>query len=198
MVSLEIVNRAAVLLGEPTLAAIDSATDSKFSKTLQNVYQNCIDAVLAITDWYCARVRQPLSQDVGVTPGFGYSYQFSLPSDMVRFMYLVDTNGDVIQNGYEVVGDKLITTYASVCLYYIKRISRDDTSALRPYVGNLIADYMAKHLCWQITGNATLGTQLSANYETALELAKTINTREGSFLTMSSSTYTDAHENVTR
>ena len=188
-----IVNRAGALLQEPVLSSLDSGT-SKFATSVQNLFQTYIDSVITDTTWACATKRFALTADT-TSPGYGFTYQFSLPSDLLRFRYLVDSNGDPVKDGYQVCGDKLFANVKSLCLYYVYRVSKNDTINLRDYVCTVIANYIASQLCMQVTGDSTRAQVLDQQYRDSLALAKTYNAQEAPFLQLSSDTYIQAHNN---
>ena len=75
-------------------ASITSLTDnSKNARLCNERYATVRDAVFRSHPWNSLIKRQQLAQDTA-TPAYGFSYQFTLPSDCLRLLNLDAYNSD--------------------------------------------------------------------------------------------------------
>lgn len=112
---IQICNRALLHLG---VQPITSFTDNNpVAAACGIVYEDSRDELLREHPWNFAMTRATLSPEV-VTPPFGFSYQFNLPSDCIRvyrtyYPYII----------YQIEGSKLLTNESSISILYIKQIT---------------------------------------------------------------------------
>ena len=84
--STDIANEALVMAGWNKAAVTGVAPtfdNSTVGLILQRIYQPCVNAVLRVQPWDCARAVVSLTAS-GNTPPFGWSYEFLYPSNAVE------------------------------------------------------------------------------------------------------------------
>ena len=91
MGKLDFVNRALVMLGGETVAAVND-TDSPNAASANLLYQPTVDELLAEFPWKFATRRVQLTQSVTAPPNSIYKYQYALPANTLRVVNVaVDT-----------------------------------------------------------------------------------------------------------
>jgi hypothetical protein len=90
MTAIEIVNMAISACGSPRIG--DFTDDSSEARIAKDHYAILRDAVLEAREWSCAKRRLLLAKDA-VSPAFGYTFQYVLPSTVLRVVRVYDTSG---------------------------------------------------------------------------------------------------------
>lgn len=85
--SVSICSNALLMLGAQTINDLNEDTDR--ARLAANLYPQVRDEMLRAHPWNCAIKRVILSPDVEM-PAFGYTYQFTLPSDWIRTISVGD------------------------------------------------------------------------------------------------------------
>ncbi|HWU35462.1 MAG TPA: hypothetical protein VN023_09540 [Methylovorus sp.] len=85
--AITICNAAFLALGGKTISDFDENTDNAL--LAKNLYGSVRDWMLRKHPWNCAVKRVILSPDA-TPPAFGFSYQFTLPTDLIRILQVGD------------------------------------------------------------------------------------------------------------
>lgn len=87
-------------IGETTYLGDLDTDGSTTAKTIQRVYQDCVDSVLQAYDWNFNAVRAKIAKS-STNPAFDFAYQYPLPGDCLRVREVYDTGlGYAAQTGY--------------------------------------------------------------------------------------------------
>jgi hypothetical protein len=89
--AVQICSNALLMLGAQTINALDDSSDR--ARQCSNLYPLVRDYLLTSHPWNCCRRRVLLNPD-GVSPGFGYTYAFTLPADFARMRWISDGPGE--------------------------------------------------------------------------------------------------------
>lgn len=113
-----IANRSLSLLGENQIASLQDNTATARLCLLH--LPEARDAAFAEHNWNFAKVQVALVS-TGVKPVHTWSFEYTLPADIVRIV-----RPAIMTDDYEVLGNKLLTNWASMSITYIKRVTDPD------------------------------------------------------------------------
>jgi len=141
---LKVIASACVKLGEkpPT-----SESDDRYGVQVGlNLFERTYENELAATLWRFALKKVTLSQDVAV-PLNEYSYQYTLPADMVMAVAVYPRGVN-----YQIVGDKLYSNTSGLALDYIYKpdVGLGKTP---PYFYELLVARMTLEMALPLTGS---------------------------------------------
>lgn len=107
---IDICNEGLLYVGANQISAFtDSAREAEVSAAL---YPTARDGLLQANPWFFTLKKVELARTT-VTPEFDYSYQYQLPTDMLRFI-----RKNTPRNDYQLFEDKLETNDSSVQVIY--------------------------------------------------------------------------------
>ena len=92
----------------------------KIQKTLDFVtqrYTQVRDGVFRSHPWNCLQKRVELAADT-TAPAWGFSYAYTLPSDCLRLLRILDYDSN-----YKVEGRKILSNTSSMKILYIARVT---------------------------------------------------------------------------
>ena len=107
----QICNSALNQLGASSITALTE--NSKNARICNERYETVRDAVYRSHPWNCLVKRVQLAQDSD-TPAWGFTYQYTLPSDCLRVLQIKDYSSD-----YKIEGRKLLIGESEVYLIYL-------------------------------------------------------------------------------
>lgn len=178
----EICNAALRKVGATPLDSYNDDTTEN-AKHCKNIFPILFDAVLRAQDWNCARARKEYISSEAATPDFGYSYQFTLPTEpwCLRPLRLEDRTQRLLERqGYAIEGRLLLTNYALTNLIYTKRIT--DMTELDALLTQVMVYLMAIELSPVIKQNQKLPKDIIAFvHEVWRPMALNANGMEGQF-----------------
>lgn len=116
-----ICSNALLMLGAQTIASMDEGSDR--ATLASNLYESTRDDLLRSHPWNCAIKRVALAPD-STAPAYGYSAQFTLPSDFLRVLQVGDDDEDI---DYKVEGGKILASGTVLNLRYIFRNDSETT-----------------------------------------------------------------------
>jgi len=155
----EIVNLGLTLLGDARILNIDQ--DVKPAREAKAIWSIALDAILARYNWNFAKERASLPALVDV-PISQYLFQYQLPSDCLRVMFvgetyvgidLTDYRGSPTQE-FSLEGRKILTDFgAPLLIRYIKRVT--DTTQFDPVFVLAFSCELAMWLAEPLTQSAT-------------------------------------------
>lgn len=111
----DICNRALALLGQNSITALSDNTAEAI--LCNRFFASSRDAALAEHNWNFAKVQHDLVS-TGNTPEHTWSFEYSLPTDIVRIVA-----PHVITDDYEVVGNKILANVSDMEITYIKQVT---------------------------------------------------------------------------
>jgi hypothetical protein len=118
----DICNGALNQLGATTILSLTE--DSKNARLLNARYTQVRDSLFRNHPWNCLQKRLALAADTD-TPAWGFSSQFTLPTDCLRLLRILDYDSD-----HKVEGRKILTDASSMKILYISRVEADIAYAI--------------------------------------------------------------------
>ena len=178
----DICNESLDLLGAATIIALTD--NSKEARLCNRNFDLVRDAVLRAHPWNIAVTRKELAQDASA-PAFGFTYQYTLPTDpyCLRVLSFWDSNVDNELAAYDsnvmykIEGRKILSNEGTCNIIYIGRVT--DTEQYDSLLSSTIAHRLAAKLAYNITGSGTVAQTMQALYEERLREAKSIDAMEG-------------------
>ena len=153
-------------------ASITALTDnSKNARLCNERYETVRDAVFRSHPWNCLIKRQQLAQDTA-TPAYGFSYQFSLPSDALRLLGIDAYNSD-----HKVEGRKILCNEKSIKISYISQVT--DPNEMDVLLRETISAGIAADLGYAITANLQVSKLMQEKYQYKLSEARHTDASEG-------------------
>jgi hypothetical protein len=165
----EICNLALIELGADTIASLND--DTKEARACNLIYESERKKLLRSHPWNFAIGRQSLAL-LSTSPSFEYLYQFPLPTDCIRALYLYNSReAFVVEGGY------LLTNELAPKLIYIKDIT--DPNTFDSAFVELFSLSLASKICYSITGSGSLKQALYQQMRAVKIDAKNFDGQEG-------------------
>jgi len=165
----QICNGALNQLGASTILTLTE--DSKNARLCNARYENVRDAVFRHHPWNCLIKRQQIAADTE-TPAWGFTKQFTLPSDCLRLLRILDFDSD-----YVVEGRKILSNSATMKILYVSRIT--DPNEYDELLREVISSALAADIAYAITSSNPVATQMYALYQEKLKDARFVDATEG-------------------
>jgi len=178
----DICNEAMDLLGAATITALTE--NSKEARLCNRRFETVRDAVLRAHPWNAALTRASLAKDADA-PAFGFSSQFTLPTDpyCLRVLSFWNKNVDSDVAAYDsqvmfkIEGRKVLSNESTCKITYIARVT--DTETYDPLLSSTIAHKLAAETAYAITGSTSVSQSINQLYELRLREARSIDAMEG-------------------
>ena len=178
----DLCNRALDLLGAANITALTE--NSKEARLCNGNFDDVRDAVLRSHPWNIAITRKALPEDSD-TPAFGFSFQFSLPTDpfclRVLSFWNSNVNNDVAAYDsnvmFKIEGRKVLSNEDTCNIIYIGRIT--DTEQYDSLLNKAISARLAAEIAYNITGSNSVAQNMLTIYEARLKEAKGVDSMEG-------------------
>lgn len=173
--SIEIANRALTKLGAARI--ISFGDDNKQARAVQSMFDIVRDSELRAHIWSFAIKRTSLAA-LSTTPDWGYTYEYQVPSDLVRILQVNDIYGgpsfEDYRNQsvaeYSLEGNKILTDFAApLKIRYIARI--EDTAQWDATFIEAFACRLAMEMAEDLTQSNTKRELAQREYEQALRTA---------------------------
>ena len=165
----QICNSALNQLGASSITALTE--NSKNARICNERYETIRDAVYRSHPWNCLVKRVQLAQDSD-TPAWGFTYQYTLPSDCLRVLQIKDYNSD-----YKIEGRKLLIEQSSVYLIYLA--IETDVNQLDILLRETISAALAQNIAYVITSNLQVAKLMAEKYQAKLSEARHTDASEG-------------------
>ena len=166
---IQICNSALNQLGAGSITALTE--NSKNARLCNERYETVRDAVYRSHPWNCLIKRVQLAQDSD-TPAWGFSYQYTLPSDCLRVLQIKDYDAD-----YKIEGRKLLINVSEVYLLYSAQIT--DVNELDVLLRETISAGIASDIAYAITSNLQVAKLMTEKYSLKLSEARHTDASEG-------------------
>ena len=166
---IQICNSALNQLGAGSITALTE--NSKNARLCNERYETVRDAVYRSHPWNCLIKRVQLAQDSD-TPAWGFSYQYTLPSDCLRVLQIKDYDAD-----YKIEGRKLLINVSEVYLLYSAQIT--DVNELDVLLRETISAGIASDIAYAITSNLQVAKLMAEKYQAKLSEARHTDASEG-------------------
>ena len=178
----DICNEAMDLLGAATITSLDE--NSKEARLCNRRFATVRDSVLRAHPWNTAVTRKQLAKDA-TSPAFGFTNQFTLPTDpyCLRVLSFWSKNVDSevaaydSQVAFKIEGRKVLTDNAECQITYIGRIT--DTEQYDSLLSSAVAYRLASETAYAITGSNSLSQNMEQLYSLRLREARSIDAMEG-------------------
>ena len=178
----DICNEAMDLLGAATITSLTE--NSKEARLCNRRFDTVRDAVLRSHPWNTAVTRAEIARD-STAPAFGFTYQYTMPTDPYCLRVLSFWNSNVdnevaaydSQVMYKIEGRKILSNEDTCKITYIGRVT--DTEQFDSMLSNTIAHRLAAETAYAITGSTTVAQQMQALYEQRLREARSMDGMEG-------------------
>jgi len=178
----DICNEAMDLLGAATITSLTE--NSKEARLCNRRFETVRDAVLRSHPWNVAIIRKSLPKD-SEAPAFGFSYQYTLPTDPYCLRLLSFWNSNVnneiaaydSQIMYKVEGRKILSNEDTCKIVYIGRI--EDTESYDSMLSSTIASALAAETAYAITGSSNIAQLMEQRYQQKMREARSADAMEG-------------------
>lgn len=178
----DICNEAMDLLGAATITALTE--NSKEARLCNRRFETVRDAVIRAHPWNVAITRATLAKDA-TAPAFGFTNQFTLPTDpyCLRVLSFWNSNVDSDVAAYDsqvmfkIEGRKVLSNEGSCKITYLARVT--DTEQYDPLLSSTIAHKLAAETAYAITGSNSVTQGMQQLYELRLKEARSIDAMEG-------------------
>lgn len=178
--SQDIINGALINIGEEPLTSPNEK--NKAGRLARNRYDIIRQEVLYRHPWKCASARERLSPQVA-KPVFDRQYKFSIPPDVLRIWRVVDTSStkrieDVtcVDESWKKEGRELLSNYPDIGIEYVR--DEKNISLLDPLLVDAISLRLAVDICYSLTQDTQLRTQLQALFTELLVKAKSVDAKQ--------------------
>lgn len=170
LTSTEIANLALSKLGPGGGYLTDLETDDSVAgEALRRSYVPIRDEVLEAHGWGFATKRAALAADVAV-PSWGYDLQYTLPSDCLKVLAVLNPTLTNVQAYAEEDGKLLTDIAAPLYIRYLARVT--DTSKFSGTFVAALSARLADEVCETITKSTTKREKLQREYLGKLILAR--------------------------
>ena len=166
---IQICNSALNQLGASSITALTE--NSKNARLCNERYETVRDAVFRSHPWNCLVKRVQLAKDTE-TPAWGFTNQYTLPSDCLRVLQIKDYNLD-----YKIEGRKLLINEDTVFLIYLAQIT--DVNELDVLLRETISAGIASDISYAITANLQVTKLMTEKYGLKLSEARHTDASEG-------------------
>lgn len=178
----DICNEAMDLLGASIMASLTE--NSKEARICNRRFDTIRDQVLRAHPWNVAVTRTTIAAD-SETPAFGFTKQYSLPTDPYCLRVLSFWNSNVnnelaaydSQVMYKIEGRKILSNEGTCKITYIGRVT--DTEQYDSLLSSTIATAIAAETAYSITGSANVGKLMEERYRNKLREARSVDAMEG-------------------
>ena len=166
---IQICNSALNQLGASSITALTE--NSKNARLCNERYTTVRDAIFRSHPWNCLVKRIQLAKDTD-TPAWGFTSQYTLPSDCLRVLQIKDYNLD-----YKIEGRKLLINEDTVFLIYLAQIT--DVNELDVLLRETISAGLASDISYAITANLQVTKLMTEKYGLKLSEARHTDASEG-------------------
>jgi len=172
-------------LGASNISALSE--NSKAARIVNQRYEAVRDAVFRAHPWNCLIQRVQLAQDA-TTPAFGYTYQYTLPTNPYCLRVLEFSNGtlsypqdNMTSNTggpvYVIEGRKLLTDEGTARIKYVGRVT--DPQQYDASLVEALAARLSAEICYAITGSTSMVQIQTQLYEAKINEARFNDATEG-------------------
>jgi len=175
-------------LGDDPITSL--AEDTERARLCNALYEPTRDAVLRLHPWNFAITRATLTQ-LSTTPAYGFSYQYSLPTDPYCLRVLEMEYQDYIfkVENLATEGRILLTDESTAKILYVAKIT--DTNQFDSLFVDTLTAKLATDLAYPITNSVKLQEQMYKIYDLKISEARSVDGQEGFIDDLVSDTFTD-------
>lgn len=163
MTAIEIVNAAISRCGCNVITTLDDNVAE--ARVLKANFAACRDYVLENREWTFAKTRFALNQDPNA-PAFGYTYQYILPSGILRVVRLwQDWAATLKMEGWVREGQRVLTNDTGISgTIYAEVLVRVDEGLFSPGMVQALIEYLISQVAVPLTENRQLAKDAADAY----------------------------------
>ena len=165
----DICNGALNQLGASTILTLTE--DSKNARLCNARYTQVRDSVFRSHPWNCLQKRIQLAADTD-TPAWGFTKQYTLPSDCLRVLTILDYDAD-----YKVEGRKILTDNSTMKILYISR--DEDPNQYDELLRETLSAALAADIAYAVTSSNPTATNMYNLFQDKLKDARFVDSTEG-------------------
>lgn len=158
-----IVNSALIKVGvKKLIISFDEGTPGANLASAR--YTEIRDELLRGHPWNFATARAKLAR-LSTTPNHEWAYEYSLPSDWLRTMWISGNEDGTANTDYREEGGKIVSDSTELWMKYIRR--EIDPNVMTPDFRELIAFKLASEAAINISNSTTLAEAMDAKFNKA-------------------------------
>jgi len=141
-------------------------------------YEQTRDSLLRSHWWRFAQARATLTEDTD-TPAFGWDYQYVLPDDFFRLMWVFQDNvppENVTTYSYDIEGQRILSNQDTIQILYIKKVT--DPTKFDPLFVEVLTLSLAIKLVMPLSQDKVLARELRDELEGLMSRVRTIDRQE--------------------
>ena len=165
----DICNGALNQLGATTILSLTE--DSKNARLCNSRYTQVRDSVFRSHPWNCLQKRIELAVDT-TAPAWGFSYAYTLPSDCLRLLRILDYDSN-----YKVEGRKILSNASSMKILYIARIT--DPNEYDELLRETLSAALGADIAFGVTSNNQTAQNMYQLFQDKLRDARFVDSTEG-------------------
>jgi hypothetical protein len=165
----DICNGALNQLGASTILTLTE--DSKNARLCNARYTQVRDSVFRSHPWNCLQKRQQLAADTN-TPAWGFTQQYTIPSDCLRILTILDYDSD-----YKIEGRKILTDNSTMKILYISRV--EDPNEYDELLRETLSAALAADIAYAVTSSNPTATNMYRLFQDKLKEARFVDSTEG-------------------
>ena len=165
----DICNGALNQLGASTILSLTE--DSKNARLCNARYTQVRDSVFRSHPWNCLQKRIQLAADTE-TPAWGFTKQYTLPSDCLRVLTIIDYDAD-----YKIEGRKILTDNSTMKILYIARIT--DPNEYDELLRETLSAALAADIAYAVTSSNPTASNMYNLFKDKLKEARFVDATEG-------------------
>ena len=165
----DICNGALNQLGATTILSLTE--DSKNGRLCNSRYTQVRDAVFRSHPWNCLQKRIELAAD-STAPAWGFKYQYTLPSDCLRLLVILDYDSD-----YKVEGRKVLSNTSSMKILYVSRVT--DPNEYDELLRETLSAALGADIAYGVTSSNPVAQNMYELFQNKLRDARFVDSTEG-------------------
>ena len=165
----DICNGALNQLGATTILSLTE--DSKNARLCNQRYTQVRDGVFRSHPWNCLQKRIELAADT-TAPAWGFSYAYTLPSDCLRLLRILDYDSN-----YKVEGRKILSNTSSMKILYVARVT--DANEYDESLRETLSAALGADIAFAVTSNNQTATNMYNLFQDKLKDARFVDSTEG-------------------
>jgi hypothetical protein len=167
--TVDICNGALNQLGATTILSLTE--DSKNARLCNSRYTQVRDGLFRTHPWNCLQKILELAVDT-TAPAWGFSYAYTLPSDCLRLLRILDYDSN-----YKVEGRKILSNTSTMKILYVARIT--DPNEYDELLRETLSASLAADIAFAVTSNNTTATNMYSLFQDKLKDARFVDSTEG-------------------
>lgn len=165
----DVVNKGLDKLGYGAITSLSDGT--KAANLADRAWPLVRDEVLRMHPWNFAIKRTTTAPD-STAPSWGFLYQHSMPSDLIRIIELLDLSAAE----YQIEGRKILCDVDTLYLRYVSRI--EDPNKFDPMFIDTVACKLAYEMCEELTQSNTKKDLLYREFDESIRKARVVDSME--------------------